>query len=380
VDRTLSNAVSPPVGDALAAPPPEGESARGHKALSYLVGQSPQMQHVYELMAKITQAAASVLIQGEAGTGKELVARALYENSPRRGRPFVAVDCTAIPEGLRESHLFGHVRGAFTGAVATVPGVFSRAHTGTLFLDEIAEMPLHLQAKLLRVIQTREFTMVGGGHPQRVDVRIICATNRDLRDAVRRGSFRDDLYYRIAVVPIHLPPLRDRKGDLPVLIEHFLAHFTAQYGRQIAGLTERAMARLLEYSWPGNVRELENCLEQAVLLGDGPLLDIAHFPSIGRGRVHPSAFVPTGLPLRELEKWYILQTLQQVGGNRSRAAKVLEISVRGLQYKLQRYSKPARYAAPNGKRSRAGRHHGPQLGAAQEREHGGLSEPRSKSA
>jgi transcriptional regulator with PAS, ATPase and Fis domain len=344
--------------------------------LSFLVGESPQMLHVYEVMAKISQASASVLLEGEAGTGKELIARALYENGPRRGRPFIAVDCTAIPDGLMESHLFGHVRGAFTGAVATVPGVFSRAHTGTLFLDEIGEMPLHLQAKLLRVIQSREFTMVGGTHPQRVDVRIICATNRDLRESVRRGIFREDLYYRIAVVPIHLPPLRDRKGDLPRLITHFLCTLTAQYGRQIAGLTERAMTRLLEYPWPGNVRELENCLEQAVLLAEGPLLDVGHFPSIGRGRPYPpGAPVPAGLPLRELEKWYILDTLQQVGGNRCRAAKLLEISVRGLHYKLVRYT-----AEGSKTRSRGGRKPSPRLSALQEPRNRRASEPPSKTA
>jgi DNA-binding NtrC family response regulator len=296
------------------------------------------MLRVYRVIEKIARASASVLIQGEAGTGKELIARALYEKGSRRERPFIAVDCTAIPEGLMESHLFGHVRGAFTGAVATVPGVFSRAHTGTLFLDEIGEMPLHLQAKLLRVIQTREFTMVGGTHPQRVDVRIICATNRDLRESIRRGSFREDLYYRIAVVQIDLPPLRERKGDLPLLIRHFLSNLSAEYGKQVAGLTERAMSRLLEYPWPGNVRELENCLEQALLLAESPLLDVRHFPSIGPGRPFVTgASAPAGLPLRELEKWYILNTLQQVGGNRSKAARILKISVRGLHYKLRRY-------------------------------------------
>jgi transcriptional regulator with PAS, ATPase and Fis domain len=363
----------------LKASAAEARTTSGRTALSYLVGESPRMQQVYALMAKIAQAPASVLLQGEAGTGKELVARALYESSPRRGRPFVAVDCTAIPEGLMESHLFGHVRGAFTGAVATVPGVFSRAHTGTLFLDEIGEMPLHLQAKLLRVIQSREFTMVGGTHPQHVDVRIICATNRDLRDAVRRGLFRDDLYYRIAVVPIQLPPLRERKTDLPLLVAHFLCSFSAEYAKDIEGVTEAAMARLLEYSWPGNVRELENCLEQAVLLAEGPLLDTAHFPSIGRGRLYSSGpSVPGGLPLRELEKWYILETLAQVNGNRSRAAKLLEISVRGLQYKLQRYTEQEGHAG--GKKRPRDTGGSPKLGAEQRTESRPISERPPRSA
>ena len=361
-----------PAAAPRAIPAPDDARALRRADLSYLVGESAPMQYVYDVMAKIAHASASILIQGEAGTGKELIARALFENGPRRGRPFVAVDCTAIPDGLMATHLFGHVRGAFTGAVATVPGVFSRAHTGTLFLDEIGEMPLHLQAKLLRVIQSREFTMVGGTHPQHVDVRIICATNRDLRDSVRRGTFREDLYYRIAVVPIHLPPLRDRKDDLPLLIAHFLATFSAEYRRQITGLTDRAMTRLLEYPWPGNVRELENCLEQAVLLAEGSLLDIAHFPSIGRGR--PYAGTPAGLPLRELEKRYILDTLQQVGGNRAKAAKMLEISVRGLHYKLRRYIDEERKA------SRGGRARPPRLGALQEPRDRRASDPPSKTA
>jgi DNA-binding NtrC family response regulator len=365
-DDSTSSAVSVHVNGF----PHDGEQDPGRRALPYVIGQSPPMQQVYELMAKVAQAPASVLIDGEAGTGKELVARALYEQSPRRGRPFVAVDCTAIPDGLMESHLFGHVRGAFTGAIATVPGVFSRAHTGTLFLDEIGEMALHLQAKLLRVIQSREFTMVGGTHPQHVDVRIVCATNRDLRDAVCRGTFREDLYYRIAVVPIHLPPLRERKDDLPLLIEHFLCSFTAEYGKRITGLTERAMTRLLEYSWPGNVRELENCLEQAVLLAEGSRLDIAHFPSIGRGRSY-AALSPAGLSLREVEKRYILETLRQAGGNRSKAARILKISVRGLQYKLHRY------VEEESRKSRGGRNRAPKLAAHQDARTSDGSDPPS---
>jgi transcriptional regulator with PAS, ATPase and Fis domain len=340
--------------------------------LSYLIGESPRMRRVYDVMAKIAPATATVLIQGEAGTGKELIARALYENGPRRQRPFVAVDCTAIPDGLMESHLFGHVRGAFTGAVATVPGAFSRAHTGTLFLDEIGELPLHLQSKLLRAIQTREFMMVGGTHPQRVDVRIISATNRDLRDAVRRATFREDLYYRIAVVAIPVPPLRDRKDDLPLLIEHFLRGFTTAYGRQITGITERAMARLLDYPWPGNVRELENCLEQAVLLAEGSMLDREHFPSIGRAAAGGSP--PAGLSLRELEKRYILDTLQQVGGNRSKAARILQISVRGLHNKLRRY------VEEESQKTRGGRKRAPRLASLQEPRDAAMAKPPSKTA
>ncbi|HXG02553.1 MAG TPA: sigma-54 dependent transcriptional regulator [Candidatus Binatia bacterium] len=316
----------------------------------YLAGRAPRMIRVYELIRKIAEATASVLIQGENGTGKELIARILYHNGPRRTQPFVAVDCTAIPDGLMESQLFGHVRGAFTGAVATVPGVLSRAHTGTLFLDEIGEMPLHLQAKLLRVIQTREFTMVGGTQPQRVDVRIISATNRDLRDMVRRSLFREDLYYRLAVVTIDIPPLRERKEDIPFLVDHFLRGFAGQYRKQIEGLTERAMARFLAYPWPGNVRELENCLEQAVLLAEGKVLDSDHFPSIAYGASPSAPPGPVGMSLHEMEKRYILDTLERVDGNRSKAAKILQISVRGLQYKLQRYANDAANGRPGGRK------------------------------
>ena len=213
-------------------------------AFPYIVGESPRMREVYALMEKVAQGDANVCIQGENGAGKELIAQALHHTGPRRPRPFVTLDCATIPEGLMESYLFGHVRGAFTGAVSTRPGVFAQAHTGTLFIDEIVELAPHLQAKLLRVIQNREFTMVGGTHPQRVDVRIITATNRDLRQAVRRGTFREDLYFRIAVVHIDLPPLRERKEDIPLLVAHFLRQMAAEYQKDIRGLTARAMEAL----------------------------------------------------------------------------------------------------------------------------------------
>jgi two-component system, NtrC family, response regulator AtoC len=297
------------------------------------------MRAVYAIMEKIAQVSANVCIQGENGTGKELIAQALHNSGPRRDRPLIVVDCTAIPDGLMESHLFGHVRGAFTGAIATVPGVFARAHTGTLFFDEIGEMPLHLQAKLLRVIQAREFTMVGGTQRQRVDVRIIAATNRDLRDAVRAGTFREDLYYRVAVVHIHLPPLRERKSDIPLLVAQFLARIAKEYGKHITGVTARAMESLTAYAWPGNVRQLQNCLEEAAVLVDGEVIDVEHLSlMLPSSPPAPVASVPPGLSLHELEKWYIFETLRRVGGNRSKAAKALEISLRGLQYKLRRYA------------------------------------------
>jgi transcriptional regulator with PAS, ATPase and Fis domain len=308
-------------------------------AFPYIVGESAPMREIYDVIAKVAQGDANVCIYGENGTGKELIARALHCSGPRKDRPFVTLDCATIPEGLMESYLFGHVRGAFTGAISTHAGVFALANTGTLFIDEIGELSPHLQAKLLRVIQNREFTMVGGTHPQRVDVRILTATNRDLRKAILRGTFREDLYYRIAVVHIDLPPLRERKDDIPLLVAHFL-HLTApKCQKEIRGVTARAMEALIAYSWPGNVRQLENWIEQAVVLADQDILDLEDFPSIPReGSAGALPSVLGGASLREIEKWYILDTLQRTRWNRSKAAKLLGISVRGLQYKLKRYA------------------------------------------
>jgi DNA-binding NtrC family response regulator len=310
--------------------------------LPYVVGESTRMREIYTIIRKAAPWDANVCIEGENGTGKELVARAVHFSGPRRDHPFVTLDCSTIAEGLIESHLFGHVRGAFTGAVSSRQGVFAQAHTGTVFIDEITELAPHLQAKLLRVIQTGEFVVVGGSQPQRVNVRIITATNRDLRQAVARGTFREDLYFRIAVVHIAIPPLRERRKDIPLLVAHFLRQFMASGHRQdIRGLTPRAMAALTNYSWPGNVRQLKNWIEQALVLADGDLIDIEHFPSLSReahdvmGAQAPMA--PLGLRLEELERWYVLETLKRVDGNRTKAARQLGISLRGLQYKLRRY-------------------------------------------
>ena len=309
-------------------------------AFPYIVGESERMQGVYAVMKKVAQGDANVCIEGENGTGKELIAQALHASGPRRDRPFVTLDCASIPEGLMESQIFGHVRGAFTGAVSTRPGVFALAHTGTLFLDEIGELAPHLQAKLLRVIQTREFTMVGGTQPRRVDVRVVTATNRDLRKTIGEGRFREDLYYRIAVVHIKLPALRERREDIPLLVAHFLRLKAAVHAKTIRGLTSRAIESLVAYPWPGNVRQLENWIEQAVVLADGDLIDLEHFPSMHQQELTATPLLlatPRRLRLRELEKQYILETLEQTRWNRAQAARLLGISVRGLQYKLQRY-------------------------------------------
>jgi len=308
---------------------------------SDIVGDSPQIREVFAKIEKVASGTANVCIVGESGTGKELIARAIHYTSDRRDRPLVTLDCTAIPEGLMESHLFGHVRGSFTGAVENRDGVFSLAHTGTLFIDEISELPMPLQAKLLRVIQTREFVKVGGSKPIRTDIRLIAASNKDLRRAVEEGSFREDLYYRIAVVMIQTPPLRERRDDIPRLVRHFLDKFSAAHRKRIRGFAPRAMEVLLSYPWPGNVRQLENCIEQAVVLCEDETigveaLSLSENVSVREGESFIR--IRSGLPLRDVEQEYILRTLQETGGNRTRAARVLGISLRCLQYKLKAYA------------------------------------------
>jgi DNA-binding NtrC family response regulator len=294
------------------------------------------MRAVYAQVEKLAASDVKTFIQGENGTGKELIARALHHSGPRSRQPFVTLDCSTIPEGLVESHLFGHVRGAFTGAVSTRPGVFARAHGGTLFVDEIAELPPRLQSRLLRVLESGEFTMVGRNRPERADVRTITATNQDLSRAVAEGRFRPDLYFRIAVARIELPPLRERPEDVPLLATHFLQACTAKYGRErLGGLTARGLRALIAYSWPGNVRQLENWIENAVILAEEQPIDLQHFPELRRQPPPtPAGFLPPGLTLIELERRYIAETLDRTGGDRVRAAEILGISVRRLQDRL----------------------------------------------
>jgi DNA-binding NtrC family response regulator len=310
-----------------------------HHDMPKIIGESERMRAIYALIGKAAPWDCNVCIQGENGTGKELIARALHCSGPRRDRPFVTLDCATIPEGLIESHLFGHVRGAFTGAIANRVGVFSQADRGTVFIDEITELPLHLQSKLLRVIQAGEFTAVGSSHPQRVDVRIITATNRNLREAVDKRQFREDLYFRIAVVHIDLPALRERRSDIPLLVAHFMKQLIrTRYPKDIRGLTARAMEALIGHDFPGNVRELENLIEQAIVLADSDLIDVDQFPTLRNGASGPRRpIAPMGLPLEDLDRWYILETLRSSGGNRTKTAKALGISLRGLQYRLRRY-------------------------------------------
>jgi transcriptional regulator with PAS, ATPase and Fis domain len=307
-----------------------------------LVGRSKAIQEILARIEKVTASDANVCIFGESGTGKELIARAIHARSPRRDRPLVTFDCTTVPEGLLESHLFGHVRGAFTGAVDHREGVFARAHTGTLFIDELSELSPPLQAKLLRVIQAREFVKVGGTETRRVDIRLITATNKNPKRGVELGTFREDLYYRVAVVVIRVPPLRERPDDIPLLVEHFLTRFSRLHNRRKLIVPPRVMDQLSSLRWPGNIRQLENFIEQAVVLADGDTLHELDLPADDAPwpdgpRPGPLGFEPE-LTLHEVERRHILDTLLKADSNRTRAAKLLGISVRCLQYRLKHYA------------------------------------------
>lgn len=301
-----------------------------------IVGKSDAMCEVYDWITKVAHSEANVCIYGESGTGKELVARAIHDSGRRGGRPFVVLDCAAIPEGLMESEMFGHVRGAFTSAVGDRVGVFQLGDTGTVFLDEVAELPLPLQAKLLRVIQNREFRRVGQSQSTRVDVRIIAATNQDLKGLVKAGRFREDLFYRLDVISVTMPPLRERKDDIPLLVHHFIHQLNSNNDRQIRGVTARTLRLLLQYDWPGNVRELQNYIEHAAVMTDGDFIDMAQLRQVLHPVIQASASQGKGSSLREMEKALILDALRKTRGNRRVAAALLGISLRGLRYKLKR--------------------------------------------
>ena len=310
-----------------------------------IIGESSQMADIFARIAKVAVGDVNVCIHGESGTGKELIARAIHYASPRRDRPLITLDCTTIPEGLMESHLFGHVKGAFTGATEHREGVFALAHTGTLFIDELGELSPSLQAKLLRVIQTHEFSKVGGSKPIRTDIRLITATNKDLKAAVAQGTFREDLYYRVAVFMIKVPALRERTEDIPRLVDHFLQRFAGLYSKRVTRVAPATLKRMMALPWPGNVRQLENFLEQAVVLAEGDTLtDRDLFAGdLSSAVAAPSSVLSglfeAGLPLSEVERRHILRTLHKVHGNRTEAARLLQISVRCLQYKLKAYGR-----------------------------------------
>jgi len=307
-----------------------------------LIGRSEAMQAVFEKIRAVAATDATILLLGESGTGKELVARAIHHNSARRGGPFIPVSCAAIPETLLESELFGHEKGAFTGAVRRRAGLFADAHGGTLFLDEVGDIPLPIQAKLLRALQDKTIRPVGGSQEIQLDVRLVSATHRDLLALVGEGRFRDDLYYRLAVIPIRLPSLRERPDDLLLLANHFLARASAGLGKRLEGFDEDATAWLLAHRWPGNVRELENVIERAVTLARGPRVTRA---DLGIEFAPEGA---AGLSLRptlaELEEQYIRRVLEETNGDKAAAAKILGISVRTLQ---RRFGPPAPPAEPD---------------------------------
>ncbi len=309
-----------------------------------IISRNAAMQVIFDLVKKVCDYKTTVLITGESGTGKELVARALHFEGVRKERPFVAVNCAAIPENLLESELFGHVKGAFTDAVADKAGLFEQADGGTLFLDEIGEMPLSLQVKLLRVLQDEEIKRVGGATSKKVDLRIISATSRDLEEDVAGGRFREDLYFRLNVFALSLPPLRERLDDLPLLLEHFLGKFSARFGKNVSVVAPEALAVLGRYSWPGNVRELENVLERGVILAEGETLTVSALPAKMTGAVT----IDPGISLygeavsikqagEALERELISRALASTGGNRTHAARILEISLRSLVYKIKEY-------------------------------------------
>ncbi len=312
-----------------------------------MVGDSPAMQQLRQQVEMAAPTNGRVLILGENGTGKELVARTIHQSSRRKNGPFVEVNCAAIPEELIESELFGHMRGAFTGAVSDKPGRFEQANGGTIFLDEIADMSLKTQAKVLRVLQEQVMERVGGTQRIRVDVRVLAATNKDLPAEIRAGRFREDLYFRLNVIPIFVPPLRSRPGDIPVLAEHFMALLSAEYGRRPKRLAPEASARLQQYSWPGNVRELRNVVERVIIMGAGDTITAQDLAFLGRdGMPEARPVVDSAVPLAtardQFERDYILQTLAAQQGNMSRTAEVLGVERSNLYKKLRAFGIPTR--------------------------------------
>ncbi len=304
-----------------------------------IVGESEAMKEIYKMIQKVAPTDSTVYIYGESGTGKELVARAIHEASGRKDGPFIRVNCSALAETLLESELFGHEKGAFTGAANRRTGRFEEANGGTLFLDEIGEIPMATQVKLLRFLQEREFERVGGNQTISVDVRIIAATNRDLEQEVRDGKFREDLYYRLNVIHINTPPLRVRRGDIAPLASHFVARYARQNNKHIEEIGPQVVQALSQYDWPGNVRELENTIERAVVLANGPRIEMSHLPdNFGETTFSPNSEIRIpGSTLEDIERYAILKTYEAAGGSTSETADVLDISVRKVQYKLKDY-------------------------------------------
>ena len=330
----------------------QGHVAPDGSARKSIVGGGTRMEELFKIIDKVADTPSTVLLTGESGTGKELVATALHQGSSRRDKPLIKINCAAIPKDLMESELFGYERGAFTGAVSSKPGRFELADGGTLFLDEIGEVPLEMQVKLLRVLQESEFERVGGIKTTRVDVRLIAATNRDLEKETEAGRFRKDLFYRLNVVPIVLPPLKDRAEDIPRLVVHFIEKYNKRLNKKIEGISDEALLLLQAWPWPGNIRELENLMERVLLFADGPRIEVKDLPEGVRAGLHAAPSLPAGAtpapgetPLKdflkqkqaEIEKSFIVQALAKTEGNVTRAAKLLQISRKSLQTKMKEF-------------------------------------------
>ncbi len=324
------------------------EELGGATGFENIIGRSNSMLRVFDLVRKVAKSEASVLIIGESGTGKEVIARSIHGNSRRALAPFIPVDCASLPENLLESELFGHEKGAFTGAHASRPGLFEFAHGGTVFLDEIGDLTVNLQAKLLRVLQERQVRRVGGNRLVDVDVRVISATNKNLEEAVTKGGFREDLYFRLNVISIALPPLRERRGDVPLLVHHFLPRYAKESGKEVTGVSPEALELLEAYSWPGNVRELQNVLERAVVLSTGSTLRPKDLPEQIRRRgqgLPVTAAAPKGLPLKKakeelaksFEKEYLVELLEKHQGNISQAAKTAGVDRKTIHRLLKKH-------------------------------------------
>ncbi len=302
-----------------------------------IVGRSQPMQEIFATVERVAPTRATVLLAGESGVGKDLIARAIHFHSPRHDRPLVKINCTAIPENLMESELFGYEKGAFTGANTSKPGKFEQADTGTVFLDEIGDVPAAIQVKLLRVLQEREFERLGSNVTRHIDVRVMAATNQDLRAALEQGTFREDLYYRLNVVPINIPPLRERKQDIPFLANHFVQKLAPETGCQVASITDAGMEKLMSYHWPGNVRELENVIERSLVMCTATELDAADIKLENAPRPRPqtdSHFLPEGMTLDQYEQDLIREALRRADGNKSHAARLLGLTRNALRYRL----------------------------------------------
>jgi two-component system response regulator AtoC len=320
----------------------ENEKLREELGLRYefdnLVGRSTAMQEVFATVNRVAPTRATVLLAGESGVGKDMIARAIHHHSPRAERPFVKINCTALPENLMESELFGYEKGAFTGANTTKLGKFEQADTGTVFLDEIGDVPASIQVKLLRILQEREFERLGSNKVKHIDVRVLAATNVDLRAALEQGTFREDLYYRLNVLPINIPALRERKEDIPFLADHFVKKLSKDVGGRIEGISEAAIQKLMQYHWPGNVRELENVIERSMVLSPGPVLEAEDIKmDLAPRRNHAAIdtqFLPEGMTLDEFEQSIIREALNRANGNKSQAARLLGLTRNALRYRL----------------------------------------------